>query len=98
VTVNVSGAESDFFFHIIFLLLVLTLLLLLRWRAWSRRWSTRCTCDWFMPMTWFIGHDSFTCVIWLIHVTWLIHMCNMTNSYAWHGSFICVRRDHTYIL
>ena len=28
--------------------------------------------------------DSFICV------TWLIHMCDMTNSYVWHDSFICV--------
>ena len=24
------------------------------------------------------------------HVTWLIHTCNMTNSYVWHDSFIRV--------
>jgi len=23
-------------------------------------------------------------------VTWLIHMCDMTHSYVWHDSFICV--------
>ena len=25
-----------------------------------------------------------------ICVTWLVHMCDMTHSYVWHGSFICV--------
>jgi len=29
-----------------------------------------------------VGHDSFTCL------TWLIHMCEMTHSYVWHDSFI----------
>jgi len=24
--------------------------------------------------------------------TWLIHMCDMTHSYVWHDSFICVTR------
>ena len=32
----------------------------------------------------YVGHDSFICV------TWLIHMCDMTHSYVWHSSFICV--------
>ena len=44
------------------------------------------------------SHDSFICVIWLIHVwhysiicvTWLIHMWYMTHSYVLHDSFICV--------
>ena len=27
-------------------------------------------------------HDSFICV------TWLIHMCDVTHSYKWHGPFI----------
>jgi len=30
------------------------------------------------------GYDSFICV------TWLIHKCDMTQSYAWHDSVICV--------
>ena len=30
------------------------------------------------------------CVTCLIHIVWLLHMCNMTLSYMWHGSFICV--------
>jgi len=33
-------------------------------------------------------HASFICV------TWLIHMCDMTISYAWHDVFICVRLMH----
>jgi len=50
-----------------------------------------------------VRHDSFirdtqrihTCVlgmpIWAIaSVTWLIHMCDMTQSYVWHDSFTCV--------
>ena len=32
----------------------------------------------------FVWHDSFICVIWLIH------MCDMTHSYAWHDSFVRV--------
>jgi len=30
----------------------------------------------------YVWHDSF------LHVTWLIHMCDMTHSYVWHDSFI----------
>ena len=48
-----------------------------------------------------VWHDSFTCVIWLIHIRdirasfvtqRLIHMCDtMTHSYVWHkDSFTCV--------
>ena len=29
-----------------------------------------------------VGHDSFICV------TWLIHMCDMTHSYVWHDSCV----------
>ena len=32
----------------------------------------------------YVWHDSFTCVIWLIH------MCAMTHSYVCHDSFTCV--------
>ena len=32
----------------------------------------------------YVGHDSFICG------TWPIHMCNMTHSYVGHDSFICV--------
>jgi len=32
----------------------------------------------------YMWHDSF------IHVTWLIHTCDMTHSYMWHDSFIRV--------
>jgi len=32
----------------------------------------------------YVWHDSFICMIWLIH------MCDTTHSYAWHDSFICV--------
>ena len=33
--------------------------------------------------------DSFTCVIWLIHmcVPWRIHTCDMTHSYVWQTLF-----------
>jgi len=37
-------------------------------------------------------------------VTWLIHMCDMTHSYVWHDSFICVTwlihmcdKTHSYV-
>jgi len=31
-----------------------------------------------------VWHDSFICV------TWLLHKCDITLSYAWHDTFICV--------
>jgi len=31
-----------------------------------------------------VCHDSFTCVMWLIH------MCDMTHSHVWHISISCV--------
>ena len=42
-----------------------------------------------------VGHDSFICVTWFIHVcdmthnsylcvTWLIHVCDMTHTCVWH--------------
>jgi len=34
-----------------------------------------------------VCHDPFICV------PWLIHTCDMTHSYVWHGPFICVCRD-----
>jgi len=53
----------------------------------------------------YVGHDSFICGTWLIHMldmthsyvghdsficgTWLIHMWDMTHSYVGHDSFIC---------
>ena len=55
-----------------------------------------------------VWHDSFTCVIWFIHicdkshshvwqdsftcVTWLIHMCDMTPSHVW-----CPKRTNTHV-
>jgi len=30
------------------------------------------------------------CDITYSYVTWLIHMCDLTHSYVWHDSFICV--------
>ena len=39
----------------------------------------RYTCE--SPYEW---HDSFICV------TWLVHMCAVTDSYVWHDSLICV--------
>ena len=34
-----------------------------------------------------------------IRVTWLIHMCDMTYSYLWHGLFLCDSRScHSYVL
>ena len=47
----------------------------------------------------FTSHIWIICVTWLIHmfdmtqslVTWLIHMCDMTHSYVWHDALICVR-------
>ena len=38
----------------------------------------------------YVWYDSFICVTWLIHMTWLIYMCDMTHLYVWHDSFICV--------
>jgi len=39
--------------------------------------------DLFISATW---HDAFTSVTWPIHesVTWLIHLCDMIQSYVWH--------------
>jgi len=53
----------------------------------------------------YVWHDLFTCVTWLIPdfdlpqaclwhgsivcVPWPIHMCTMTHSYVWHDSFMC---------
>ena len=39
----------------------------------------------------YVWHDSFICVIWLLH------MCDMTHSYVWHDSSTCVtwHRPHT---
>jgi len=31
---------------------------------------------------WFVWHDSFVCV------TWLIYMCDMTHLYVWHDSHV----------
>jgi len=54
----------------------------------------------------YVGHDSFICVPWLIHMcdmthsdvwhdsficaTWLLHMCDMTHSSTWHDSIVCM--------
>ena len=41
-----------------------------------------------------VWHDSIICV------TWLIHICAMTHSYAWHDSFICLHvcdMTHSYV-
>ena len=39
-------------------------------------------------------HDSFTWRYdWLICVTWLIHMCDMTHPYMWPGTYMCVWHD-----
>jgi len=38
-----------------------------------------------------LWHDSFICV------TWLIHMCDMTHSYACHDSFISQRLPHCHM-
>jgi len=36
-------------------------------------------------------HDSFICVTrYAFHEPWLIHTCDMTHSYMWHDSYICV--------
>jgi len=32
---------------------------------------------------WYVQHDSFFCA------PWLIHLCNMTDSFAWHHSELC---------
>ena len=55
--------------------------------------------DAFVRVTYFVlACDSFIRVTWLGHVcvAWLIHTCDMTPSYVWHDSFICVTRlGHT---
>jgi len=46
----------------------------------------------------YLWHDPSIRVTWVIHmcgmtdscVTWLIHVCDMTHSYVWHDSFMCV--------
>jgi len=41
-------------------------------------------------VTWLI----YMCATWLVHfVTWLSYVCDVTRSYVWHDSFICVWRD-----
>jgi len=41
-------------------------------------------CIWCHTYEWVMSH------IWKEYVTWLIHICDMTHSYVWHDSFICV--------
>ena len=41
-------------------------------------------CIWCHTYEWVMSH------IWKKYVTWLIHICDMTHSYVWHDSFICV--------
>jgi len=45
---------------------------------------TVCVADDAIELRECVRLDSF------IHVTWCIHMCDMTHSYAWHDAFICV--------
>ena len=55
----------------------------------------------------YLRHDSFTCVIWCMHLcdmpstpsseprcacSMIMQLCDMTYSYVWHDSFICVTR------
>jgi len=47
---------------------------------------------WFIRLTWphaYVWHDSFICVIGRIH------MCDMTDSYAWHDLLINVTHSHS---
>jgi len=50
-------------------------------------------------MTWLIGFTT----TWLIGSMWhdsqhsLVHVYDMTHSYVWHGSFICVTLDESYV-
>ena len=57
--------------------------------------------QWKLSRVPYVWHDLFVCVTWLIvgpcvlvasssliRVTWIIHMCSMTRSYAWHDSFL----------
>jgi len=59
-------------------------------------------------LIWYVWHDSFMCVAWLIHVcdmthscvwhdsficvTWFIHVCDMTHLHVWHDAFMRVTR------
>jgi len=40
----------------------------------------------------YVKHDTFVSVLYVsfICVTWLIHPCDMTQSYVWHDSFLRV--------
>jgi len=46
--------------------------------SWLRKRGSR------FSACWYVFHDSF------IRVSWLIHMCDMTHSYVCRDSFICV--------
>jgi len=37
-----------------------------------------------------ISHVTHECICMHLYVTQLIHICDITHSYVWHGSFICV--------
>ena len=64
--------------------------------------KTRVSCVWrdsFMCVTWLVLVCDVThsCVSWgktrmscASYVTWILHMCDTTDPYVWHDSFICV--------
>ena len=54
----------------------------------SHIWTSHVTHE---RVTWLI--HLFLCWCWVLHLShtrWLICMCDMTHSYVWHDSFICV--------
>jgi len=56
------------------------------------------TYEWDMSHVW-LRHVTFMNESWCIYqsgiicATWLTHMCDMTHSYVWHDSFICVTNE-----
>ena len=76
------------------------------WQVLSRVWMSHVTCMneschmyvWVMSHVW-MSHVTQTLLVtllaidivaWHVTLTHAYHRCDMTHSYVWHGSFVCV--------